>query len=81
MAPAILTLLNAPLAPTDARARNCELIIRKLGEQLGGALVTMSPELATCLQLDSHDLATAQGLEVNKKLKYGCATHRIVATF
>lgn len=37
-----------------------------MGEQLGGSLVTVSPELATCLRLDGHDITSAEGLDVSR---------------
>ncbi|KAI6195415.1 HEAT and SNF2-related and DNA RNA helicase domain containing protein [Aphelenchoides besseyi] len=61
--PVIFSVQNTLLQPTEIRARNCQLIVKKLGEQLGRMVFDICPELRNYLQLDAHNMETIEGIE------------------
>lgn len=58
-----------PNQPLTTKTKNCQIVVRQLGQQFNTVLFQACPDLLIYMRLNELDLSNDQGLEVNFYLK------------
>jgi hypothetical protein len=61
----ILSTNPPPEQPLAIKSRNCQVVVRQLGQQFGTLLFQACPELLAYMRLEGINLSSNEGLEVS----------------